>query len=230
MHSPTSSRSSSHRAMSSPHGAGEPSPYLSPDSHASRRRRTKSDDTPASDSSINTASGASQPAATGVSVDSQLSTSSSATSSLRKDKEIELIPVSLIKAFLDTLSPEERSDGERLLRNVRDVKTIQVLYTENAFRNATIPFHLATSMVGLLDVTYGDSDLPQRERRFAIGPSLFKLRPKKLRSAATFGLYIDFDLAASEPVAFEHACGLAGLDCSASHVFDAHLMGEQIVI
>ena len=134
----------------------------------------------------------------------------------RDSKHIELIPVSIVKAMLDKMPTDERSTGETLLRAVKNAMPIQQFYSENAdiIRCNTIPFHLTNSFVATLEVEYAPSDLPGLERRYATGPSLFKLRPKQLRAAACFGLYYDFDLYASEPVAFEHRCGLAGLDCT----------------
>ena len=47
-------------------------------------------------------------------------------------------------------------------------------------------------------------------RRYALGPCIFKLC-REARAAATHGLYIDGDLAASELAAFIEACSKSGL-------------------
>ena len=49
-------------------------------------------------------------------------------------------------------------------------------------------------------------------RRYACGPCIFKLC-REARAAATHGLYIDGDLAASELIAFIEACHRCGLPC-----------------
>ena len=129
---------------------------------------------------------------------------------------VEYIPVSILNSVLATLPEAQRKCGEDLLAKVEYIIPVEQWFDENAavIKDNTIPMHLAGTMIGELKVSYAATDLPQ-ERRYAIGPSIFKLKPSDpLRDAVTFGMYVDFDLRASEPTAFEHVCGLAQIDCT----------------
>lgn len=68
-----------------------------------------------------------------------------------------------------------------------------------------VPPELRGETIGELVAKYPDPPRMDGQRRYSIGPSIFSL-PRDARAAATYGLYVDGDLEASELESFRHEC------------------------
>ena len=143
-------------------------------------------------------------------------------SSLRPQEVAEPIVASRLSKSLsmDNLDHGKRSHALLTLQAVRDLRPAQQFCEEEFGIDA--PEELKGEKIGYLDVKYKPSKMPE-QRRFALGGrSIFGL-PSPQRSAASYGLYVDGDLMASEPVSYMYVCHDHGIDIP---LLDRHLASE----
>ena len=143
-------------------------------------------------------------------------------SSLRPQEVAEPIVASRLSKSLslDNLDPRKRSHALLTLQSVRDLRPAQQFYEQEFGIDA--PTELEGETIGYLDVRYKPSRMPE-QRRFALGGrSIFGL-PSPQRSAASYGMYVDGDLMASEPVSYMYVCHDHGIDVP---LLNRHLASE----
>lgn len=113
----------------------------------------------------------------------------------------------------------KRSRALRTLQAVRDIRPAQQFFEEEFAMDA--PAELEGEKIGYLDVHYKPSPMPE-QRRYALGPSIFGLSSPQ-RSSASYGLYVDGDLMASEPTSYRFVCHQYGINIP---LLDRHLATE----
>ena len=124
----------------------------------------------------------------------------------RPNKLIEPFVASRLARYVSTLPPDSKAakTARKILKAADDPESAPSWFLRHG---ATCPEDLANETIADLLVTYPDPVLAE-QRRFPVPFVCLMALAGASRAAATYGLYIDLDIAGSKFVAIEHAARL----------------------